>query len=406
VLPNGQAVIFTIENSGKPFSEATIVVQSLTTGERHVLVESGTCGRYVPTGHLLYGRSNSLYAVPFDLNRLAVTGTPVEVLPGVALEQTGGYSHFACSNSGTLIYLPGGEIRNLNELMLVDRSGKPQRMSQKQAPYFRLSLAPDGRHLAVETVAANNDIWLVDMERDTQTRLTFEAENSRPIGTADGKKIIFNSDREGQSNLYATPADGSGSIERLTTSDATQYPTSCAPDNRLLAYDQLSRETGVDIWLLPLEGERKPRPFRQTTFDESGAKFSPDGRWLVYQSNESGRNEVYVQSISGSSTKWQISVDGGNSPHWSRAGREIVYCNDTKMMAVEVSIAPTFKAGRPQLLFEEKDLPKGDTSWLWDITPDGERFVIIKPGERQRLTRINVVLNWFEELQRLVPTGK
>ncbi|MCG3118978.1 MAG: Serine/threonine-protein kinase PknD [bacterium] len=406
VLPNGQSVIFTIENSGKPFSESTIVVQSLTTGERHVLVESGTCGRYVPTGHLLYGRSNSLYAVPFNLNRLAVTGTPVEVLPGVALEQTGGYSHFACSNSGTLIYLPGGEIQNLNELMLVDRSGKPQRMSQKQAPYFRLSLAPDGRHLVVETVGANNDIWLVDMERDTQTRLTFEAENSWPIGTADGKKIILNSDREGQSNLYATPADGSGSIERLTTSEAIQAPTSCAPDNRLLAYDQLNRETGVDIWLLPLEGERKPRPFRQTTFNESGAKFSPDGRWLVYQSDESGRNEVYVQPLSGSSTKWQISAEGGDSPHWSRAGREIVYCNDTKMMAVEVSTAPTFKAGRSQLLFEEKHLPKGGTSWLWDITPDGERFVIIKPGERQRLTRINVVLNWFEELKRKVPTGK
>jgi len=306
-------------------------VQSLITGERRLLVEGGACGRYVPTGHLLYGRANSLYAVPFDINRLAVTGTEIS--------------------------------------------------------------------------GANNEIWLVDMERDTQTRLTFDGENSWPIWMADGKNIVFSSDRQGQLNLYTTSADGSGTIEKLTTSEVMQAPTSCSPDNRLLAFTQMSSKTSFDIWLLPLEGERKPRPFRQTTFEEFGARFSPDGRWLAYQSNESGRLEVYVQPISGSSTKWQISAKGGDSPHWSRAGREIVYRNGTKMMAVEVATAPTFKAGRPKLLFEEKYLNRNYIEY-WDITPDGERFAIIRPGERQRLTRINVVLNWFEELKNKVPTGK
>ena len=406
VLPDGKSVLFTIENLGKSYNDASIVVQSLTTGERHVLVEGGTYGRYVPTGHLLFGRSNALYAVPFDLNKLAVTGTPVEVLSNVVLEQQIGQSHFACSNNGTLIYLPGGEGLALNELVLVDRSGKSQRMNQKQARYNKLKLAPDGQHLAVEIKEANRDIWLVDMERDTQTRLTFEAENAFPIWTADSKKIIFSSNRGGQFNLYATPADGSGTIERLTTSDAWQVPFSCAPDNRLLTFFQLSSETpGGDIWLLPLEGERKPRPFRQTTFDEIGGIFSPDGRWLAYKSNESGRWEVYVQPVSGSSTRWQISAEGGETPFWSRAGREIVYRNGTKMMAVEVSLEPVFKAGRPKLLFEDKHLADMDNQF-WQITPDGERFVMIKPGKRQPLTRINVVLNWFEELQRKVPTGK
>jgi len=402
VLSDDQSVIFTIENSGRSFDDATIVVQSLTTGKRRVLVEGGTCGRYVPTGHLLYGRSNSLFAVPFDLKRLAVIGTPVEVLSGVVLDQGRGSSHFACSNNGNLIYLPGGEGIDLNELMLVDRSGKPQRISQRRAHYDKVSLAPDGRHIAVEIVAANNDIWLVDMERDTQTRLTFEDENQWPIWMAGGKKIVFSSNRGGQFNLYATLADGSGTMERLTTSEAFQAPTSCAPDNRLLAFSQVSSGTGIDIWLLPFEGERKPRPFRQTTFDEFQAKFSPDGRWLVYQSNETGRLEVYVQPVSGSSTKWQISAEGGDAPRWSRTGREIVYRNGTKMMAVEVSTAPTFKAGRPKLLFDKEYLDPSLGKY-YDITPDGERFVIIKPGEPQRLTRMNVVLNWFEELKRRVP---
>jgi len=208
---------------------------------------------------------------------------PFEVLSGVVLEQTYGPSNFACSNNGTLIYMPGSKGIDLHELMLVDRSGKAQRMSQKRAPYYRLSLAPDGRYLVVEILAANNDIWLMDMQRDTQTRLTSEAENSWPIWTADGKKIVFSSDRDGEYNLYATPADGSGTIERLTTSKDWQAATSCSPDNRLLTFSQVSSETGADIWLLPLEGERKPRPFRQTTFNEYRGMFSPDGRWLAYQ---------------------------------------------------------------------------------------------------------------------------
>jgi serine/threonine-protein kinase len=404
VLPDGQSIIFTIESSGRSFNEATIVVQALTTGERRVLVKGGTCGRYVPTGHLLYARSNSLLAVPFDLKSLAVTGTAVEVLAGIVLNQERGASHFACSGNGTLIYLPGGEDIELNELVFVDRSGKHQRISQRPATYYRLSLATDRRRMAVQISAANDDIWLVDMERDTQTRLTFEAENLAPIWMADGRKIVFSSDRDSEFNLYTTPADGSGTVERLTTSEASQRPTSCAPNGRLLAFDQQSVETGWDIWLLPLEGERKPRPFRKTAFDELGARFSPDGRWLAYVSNESGQFDVYVQPLFGSSTKWQISVNGGYSPRWSRGGREIVYRNGDKMMAVEVSTEPTFKAGRPHLLFEGKYSNPGVFGDFYDVTPDGERFVMIKPGELNRLTRMSAVLNWFEELKRLVPS--
>lgn len=400
VLPDQESVIFTIKRSDRSFDDATIVVQSLTTGERRVLVEGGTCGQYVPTGHLLYARSNSIFAVPFDLNRLVVTDTPVEVLSNVVLEQTKGPSHFACSDNGVLIYLPGGESIDLSELMVVDRSGKPQWISQKRESYSMLSFAPGGRHIAAWI---DDDIWLVDLERDTPTRLTFEAENWAPIWTADGKKIIFGCNRDGAYNLYAIPADGSGTLERLTTSDDPQMPISCSVDN--LAFSQLSTGTNLDIWLLPLKGERKPRPFLQTTFGEFGGRISPDGRWVVYQSNESGRLEAYVQPVSGASAKWQISTEGGKAPHWSRGGREIVYQNGTKMMAVEVSTEPIFKPGRPLLLFEDRTFAAHSVDF-WDITPDGERFAIIKPGERQPLTRINVVLNWFEELQRKVPTGK
>ncbi len=396
-LPDGQAVIFTIEQSDKSFDEATIVVQSLKTGERIVLIEGGMFGRYVPTGHLLFARSDALLTVSFDLERLQVTGTPVQVLSAVAFFQGLGASHFAFANNGTLIYLPGGDVMPRNELVLVDRTGKPQKITDTQAAYASPSLSPDGGYVAVTIVSANNDLWLVDMERGTQTRLTFEAENGWPIWMADGKRIVFSSDQADELNLYAIHADGSGAIERLTTSAARQIVTACSPDGQLLAFYQHSSVTGYDIWLLPLAGEGKPRPFRNTRFDERFATFSLDSRLLAYQSDESGQAEVYVQSVDGKGKKWQISVSGGSAPRWSPNGRELFYFNGDQFMVVEFATVPSFRAGRPSLLFEVPFTGK------YDITPDGERFVMIKPGVPKRLTRMNVVPNWFEELKRLVP---
>ena len=226
-----------------------------------------------------------------------------------------------------------------------------------------------------------------------------------PLWTPDGKRVTFSSTRAGgPENLFWKAADGSGPAEQLTESERRQVPSSWSPDGQVLAFSELPL-TAADIWVLPLQGERKPRPFLQTQFQEAAAVFSPDGHWLAYTSDESGRPEVYVRPYLGPGGKWQISNEGGTEPVWAQNGRELFYREGNKMMAVEITMRPTFHAGTPTLLFEGqyfRDLALTEADY--DITRDGQRFLMIQPGEQEAATQINVVLNWFEELKRLVPT--
>ena len=214
----------------------------------------------------------------------------------------------------------------------------------------------------------------------------------------------------GASGLFWKPADGSGAEERLTTSEFVPESASVSPDGQTLAYSEDRPGTGRDIWVVPLQGERKPRPFLQSRFTEVAPTFSPDGRWLAYVSGESGRNEVYVQPFPGPGGKWLISTEGGADPVWARNGRELFYRNGDKMMAVDIQTQPAFKAGTPRMLFERPAYTSGvglagTRRADYDISPDGQRFLVIKQPEQQEtaLTQINVVLNWFEELKRRVP---
>ncbi len=205
--------------------------------------------------------------------------------------------------------------------------------------------------------------------------------------------------------MYWKPADGSGAAERLTTSENIQSPSSWSPDGQVLAFYERS-DADRDIWVLPIEGERKPRPFLQTPFEEAGAVFSPDGRWLAYMSTESGRQEIYVQPFPGPGGKWQISTEGGREPLWARNGEELFYRIGDKMMAVEVATAPTFSAGSPRLLFEGTFQMALLSRANYNVAPDGQRFVMIQEGASDSsVSQINVVLNWFEELKQRVPTG-
>ena len=398
-LPGGKAIIFVIEISGKTFDEATIVAQVLESGQRKVLIEGGTFARYLPTGHLLFARSDALYAVEFDPENLLVGGSPVQVLSGVAYGKGRGTSQYDVADNGTLIYLPGGDDLWRNELLLMDHLGASKPLFQAQGAYFPPSLSPDGRFLAIAIGSSNNDIWLFDTQRETQTRLTFEGENAWPAWLPDGSKIVFSSDRGGVFNLYSVTVDGSGVLQRLTTSEFSQNATDCSPDGRFIAFQQESPQTKSDIWLLPVTGGGKPQPFRQTRFNESGAVFSRDGRWLAYQSDESGQDEIYVQAFEGSGKRTPISVNGGHNPRWSPNEDELFYLNDNKMIAVKISPGREISAGRPRALF---DLPAsgGPRGFGYDVTPDGKHFVVNKEGSQIRFTRMNVVLNWFEELQR------
>ena len=245
------------------------------------------------------------------------------------------------------------------------------------------------------------EIWIYDIARGTLTRLTTEGGSSQfPIWTPDGKRITYRGYRAGFRNIFWKTADGTGDEERLTTGENAQIPTSWSPDGKWLAFYDKSPTTGNDIWMLRLDGERKQEPFLQTPFNESDAMFSPDGRWLAYQSDESGRSEVYVQPFPGPGGKWQISTEGGGAPRWARNGRELFYYYGNKMMAVDIKTEPTFTAGKPRLLFEGQFIAN------YDVSPDGQRFLMIQAVEpEQPATQINLVLNWFEELKRLVSTG-
>jgi Tol biopolymer transport system component len=268
-------------------------------------------------------------------------------------------------------------------------------------------LSPDGRRVAIEL---DNQIWLYDLSRDTLTRFTFEGSvNQGQAWTPDGKRIAFRSNKEGPSNLFWQLADGSGGLERLATSQYSQNLNSWSGDGQLLAYFQVGGGPGLrDIWVLRLS-DRKAQPFLQTAFNEGAPSFSPDGRWLAYLSNESGRPEIYVQPYPGPGGKWQISTDGGTEPMWNRNGRELFYRSGNKMMAVQVTTQPGFSVGKPTMLFE-KEYAKSEfpaTGVAYDVSADGQRFLMVKETDQNAAAaQINVVLNWFEELKRRVPAEK
>jgi len=254
----------------------------------------------------------------------------------------------------------------------------------------------------------NSDIWIYDIPRSTLTRLTFDGAANYPVWTPDGKRIIYRSRKPGAVGLFAKAADGSGAEERLTTTEAVPTPTSITPDGRAVAFYE-DGTGNSDLWILPLEGERKPKLFFQTRFDEDAPVFSPDGRWVAYVSNESGQGrDLYVQPFPGPGGKFQISTEGGIGPLWARTGRELFYRDGDRMMAVEITTQPTFRVGTPRMLFESPNYPNPMLIARFDVSPDGQRFLMLKAGEQatEGLTQIHVVLNWFEELKRRVPAGR
>ena len=223
-----------------------------------------------------------------------------------------------------------------------------------------------------------------------------------PLWTPDGQRIVFRSNRSGAFNLYWKPADGSGEAEQLTSSEHSQSPYSWTPDGKVLAFWERSPQTSSDIWVLRLDGEHTPEMFLRTPFAEYEPSFSPDGRWIAYTSNESGRPEIYVRPFPGSGGKWQISTGGGIAARWAANGRELFYLNGEQMMVLAVTTGDSFQAGTPRSLFTHVN-PVGVPP-NYAVAHDAQRFVMLQPTELEMEPQINVVLNWFEELKRLVPT--
>ena len=414
-LPDGKTILYTVDIIGQGNNDdAQIAALRMDTGEQQVLLRGGTYGRYVPagpTGHLVFNRAGTMMAVPFDPLTLEVKGTPAPVLEGIL--SIGGGGQFSFSSAGSLVYVAGGVQSGAETLVWVDRKGTEQPVGAPPRGYTNPRLSPDGSRIASMT---EGDLWIYDLARGAQSRLTFDGGAGGGHWTPDGKRVIFNRSVGGKpGNLFWKPADGSGPEERLATSDYLQQGGSLSPDGHWLIFHETHSETFRDIWAIPMEGDpgsagagRKPRVILQTKFQEGAARLSPDGHWLAYTSDESGRNEVYVRPFPGPDGKWQISTEGGGEVIWNPNGRELFYRVGNKLMAVDVETQPTFTAGKPRLLFERSDQAGGGFGSGYDVSPDGQRFLMVKTPvvEGDAVTQINLIQNWFEELKQKVPVGK
>ena len=399
VLPGGKAVLFTAGGwKEDTFDDARTEVLSLATGEKKVLIEGGTYARYAPTGHLVYARAGALFAVAFDLDRLEVTGAPVPVLEGVATHPNNGGAQFAVSSEGTLVYMPGRAMSMSHRLVWVDRSGRIERLGEIERPLASPRLSPDGERLALLVDGALAHLAVYDISRGTLSRLTFE-ENVPDTGTwtPDGRRLTFPWQLSGAPiDMFWQPADGSGSPESL----GPGVPGSWSPDGKTLAYVHYDSSFQQDIWLLPIEGERKPRPLLEERSNQYSPEISPDGRWLAYESEESGRLEVYVRAFPGLEQKKQISANGGVYPRWSRDGRELFYLEgEDRLMVSRITTLPALAATRAAVVFEDKE--RRYLKLGYDVAPDG-RFVMVDENEVWP-TELHLVQNWFQELERLVP---
>jgi Tol biopolymer transport system component len=401
LLPGGKALLFTVRTAKQPsFDEAEIAALSLGTGQRKTLVQGGTSPHYLPTGHLLFVRAGTLMAAPFDPARLELTGPAVPALENVRENPRVGAAQLAVARDGTLAYIPGGISFGNQTLVRVDRKGAGEPLSALKRPFEDFTLSPDGRFIATTVEGGVTDVWLLDIARDSLARFTFGVENRDPVWTPDGKRLVFAAYRDGKWGLFAKPVEGSGLEERLTSSDYPGSPLCYTPDGKVLIYGQTDPQTRDDIWILPL-AEGKPRPLIKTPFAEEWAMISPDGRWLAYTSDESGRPEVYAQPFPGPGGKWKISSEGGIRPAWRHDGRELYYRNGGALLAVPVDTRAGFAAGKPEKLFEGHYL-----SSFHDYAPtrDG-RFILMREAE-QDATELRVVLGWRDELQARIPGAK
>ena len=420
VLPGGKAVLFTSNTRQSNYEDSDIVVYSMVSGQRKTLQHSGTYARYLPSGHVVYMHEGTLFAVPFDLQRLEVTGQPAPILEGVASNAGNGSVQFSFSNTGNLVYIGGHSGFTNVSIYWMDHDGKFLPLRETAGGFANPAFSPDGKRLALEIrEGSKSDVWVYEWERDTLTRLTLAGEiNGSPVWTPDGQRIVYSSQqKDGLSSLWWMRADGAGDAQRLVESKSSQYAGSWRPDGKVLAFRQDNTGTGLDIMTISVEGDEKsgwkpgePKPFVNSAFNEMTPAFSPDGRWLAYMSNESGSYELYVRPFPGPGGKWQISTAGGGYPKWSRNGKELFYQTmDNKIMVVTyIASGDSFHADKPQPWSPGQFTSLG-ANYTFDLHPDGKRIAVLKaPGTEQNaaVNKVSFIFNFFDEVRSKFPPGK
>ena len=419
-LPGGRAILFTITAATGGLDAAQVAVLDLQSGTYRPLVKGGSHAHFVRDkpqgssaqnegGHLVYAAAGTLRAVPFDLARLETRGTPVPVIANVLTTSVGAMDAVV-ADDGTLAYVSdvmGGQTRTL---VWVDRQGRETPIPAPPRAYIYPRLSPDGTRIAVYAADQEQDVWVWDLNRTTLTRGTFDpAIDAFPVWTSDGRRIVFSSDRNGARNVFWQPADGAGAVERLTESPSTQFATDASADGRQLIFTEVAPKTRDDVMEIRLDGGRRVTPLVQSSFAERNGVISPNGRWLAYETNDSGRFEISVRPFPEvNNGHWRVSTAGGTRPLWTRSGQELVYVSPAGgLMGVVVALGQSWVATTPTLLVKEGyfTIP-GNPGRTYDIARDGQRFLMIKQGggadQAAAPPQVVVVQHWVEELKRLV----
>jgi len=431
VLPGGAGVLFTENSSTTGWDSANVVVMPLSGGAPKVVVRGGYFGRYVAApnraaggGYLLYMQQGTVFGVPFDPARLETTGQAVPVIDGVAASTSNGGVELDVSPDGTLVFVPGTATSVANPISWVTRDGKASPLRAVKADWASVRFSPDGQKVAMDiSDGKQRDIWVYEWSRDTLTQLTFDPnDDAHPAWTPDGRRIVFDSDRakQGVKNLYWVNADGTGDVTRLTDSPNTQNPGSWHPSGKFLSlYEQhgsATSTTGWDLMILPMEGDAtkgwtpgKPTAFLATPATEVFGVFSPDGRWIAYQSNEqAGVYDIYVRPFPGPGGPWRISMEGGLFPRWSKTANELLFFNSGKVFFAPFTVVgDSFRADKPQV-WSPTALRGLGTQYAYDIHPDGKRLAAIAAGDQNAATadKVVFVFNFYDYLKSTVPAGK
>jgi DNA-binding winged helix-turn-helix (wHTH) protein len=396
LLPGGRRIVFTVWYGGS-IDGCNIQSLDLETGERRTLIRGGADARYVPDGRLLFARSGRLMQVAFDAAGAEVIGTPEVVLEDLLTHPFSGAGNFAVASNGTLVYAPREAYAAQRAFYRMTETGAAELVDSDLGAYATPQLSPDGARLAATILDERLQIWLYDLERGGVERMTREGHNFWPVWTPDGERVAFTSNREGSFNLFWKAPRGDAPAERLTRGENLQFPSSWSPDGAWLAYSEFHPDTRWDIWMLPMDGDRKPVPFLQTEFDEFRPTFSPDGKLVAYVSNEGGRWdehgrwEVYLRLRDDPGTRVQVSTEGGGDPAWSEDGSTLFFRQGDRLFAASVGPERGTSVGELRIVFDDLRLPESvDMIPAYDVAPDGS-FLAMRLAQPARSTALTVV---------------
>ncbi len=398
LLPGGKVLLYAV-GYGEDWDEATIVAERIESGERKVLVRGGTSPRFLPTGQLVYARAGGLYAVGLDVQSLAVTGPPVEVARNVFVSPLG-VAEVDVSRTGILVSAPADVSGAAYILSWVDRNGRSDPLKVAAAGYNFVSLSPSNDRAALNI---GNGISILDLKRLSLSRLTLARRAEIPTWSSDGRRLYFGYEQGTNYQVFSKATDDSGEPELVIPADATEDPYASSRDGSHLLTLRFPLDGSNEFLIHDLSHPQDPpQKLVQSSFlDWENAGFSPDDRWLVYQSRESGRPEIYVRPASGEDRKWQVSVDGGTAPVWSPAGNEIFFLAGPQLLAAPVRAqGDEIVVGEPKVLFENHRI------LVFDVARDGKRFLVVEDPNPGAQTRLDVVVNWFAEVQRKVEAAR